>query len=195
MTGSGHMISAKPAKRSPSATGEGAASGVSRSPALWRRLTDLVGERIDRICPNGFDEPNVSHCAHFVSHVMGFEFGCTCRDLTGGFGSAANVRVHEIFHRCAWIEPWESHKQDRDCLIFVSRPSAFNVAEKTLLNIPKKHIGIVSNNWVFHYSNRQGAVLVQRVEKFRAAFEEVYAERQVLFCGSIEQGAGKDMPA
>ncbi len=153
---------------------------------MWQVLTGLVGARIGTICPNGYDDPSASHCAHFVSHVVGFNYGCTCQELTGGFGEAACVRVHEIFEHCGRVGPWKDRLDRSPCLAFVCRPAAFDFTSKRLLNIPNKHIGIFCNNHVFHYSSRQQAVVMKSVLAFVKYLEEIYGDKQLLAYGSLE---------
>lgn len=156
-------------------------------PRLRPALERLVGRQMRDICPNGFWNPGESHCAHFVSHILGLEFGCTCAELTStdaGAG-AGNVRVHEIFARCDQVGRWEVREQAGDCLIFVSKPTAFNAATRMLINIPNKHIGICCGSDVFHYSSRHDAVLKKTVDQFLTYFEQAYSGQQALYFGTI----------
>jgi hypothetical protein len=146
-------------------------------------LLGLVGQPIGAICRNGFDDPEASHCAHFVSHLFGLDFGCTCADLTGGTAQAGNVRVHEIFAHCWRVGPWADADPTADALIFVSRESAFDAAARTMINIPNKHIGIYCAGDVFHYSSRHQSVLKKSVNEFLSYFEAIYGANQVLFFG------------
>jgi hypothetical protein len=164
------------------------------SAELHVRLHGLVRHQMREICPNGFHDSSLSHCAHFVSHVLGLDFGCTCGDLTGGSARAGNVRVHEIFAHCAVVGSWYEYDKRRDCLIFVSRESAFDVRTKTLTNIPNKHIGIFCGGTVFHYSSRQDAVLQKSVGEFLSYFEDIYGEKQALFFGHLDGDRGHQEP-
>ena len=160
--------------------------GPPSSRDMWQMLTGLRGATIGAICPNGYDDPDASHCAHFVS-VLGYDFGCTCQELTGGFGPGACVRVHEIFEHCARVGPWKNRLDRSPCLAFVCRPTAFDFTSKKLLNIPNKHIGIFCNNYVFHYSSRQKAVVLKNVLAFVKYLEEIYGDKQLLAFGSLER--------
>ena len=161
------------------------ATGSITSGSLWRSLTELVGTSIVSICPNGFHDPDASHCAHFVSHVLQFDFGCTCGELTGGSGPSACVRVHEIFCRCSRVGNWAERPPQSDVLAFVSRPTAFDLASKTLMNIPNKHVGIFCNERVFHYSSRQNSVVMKTVDGFRAYLDDIYGPGQRMVYGTI----------
>lgn len=149
-------------------------------------LAHLTGCGISAICPNGFVSPEASHCAHFVGHVLGLSFGCTCGALTGSGGPAANVRVHEIFARCSQAGPWKDRPAGENCLVFVSRPSIFDVTARTMVNIPKKHIGIVCGATVYHYTSSRDCVEDRTIAGFLAHFDEVYGEGQALYFGLID---------
>lgn len=41
-----------------------------------------------------------------------------------------------------------------------------HVAKKTMINVPKKHIGIYLDNSIWHYSNTQDKVVVQMPDAF-----------------------------
>lgn len=131
--------------------------------------TLLTYERqtIRDICPNGFDDSSDNHCAHFVAHVLQLEFGMTCSRLTGkGVVGGANVRVHEIFEQCL------NQKEVLECptrgegLIFVSARGNFRGTPVHLRNVPKKHIGLVVDGIVWHYSNTRDLVVRQPVSEF-----------------------------
>src|SRR5687767_7645648 len=63
----------------------------------------LAGHSMADICANGFSkvEKGRSHCAHFVSHVLGVSTGGTCRGMGGPAVSwGASMRVNELFAAC-----------------------------------------------------------------------------------------------
>jgi len=39
------------------------------------QLDAYVGKSIAQICPNGFAALDRNHCAHFVAHALGYDFG------------------------------------------------------------------------------------------------------------------------
>jgi hypothetical protein len=62
-------------------------------------LNKRMGLPINSICGNGYTDPDDNHCAHFVSHVMSFQFGTTCRTMKSGTQLGANIRVQEEARR------------------------------------------------------------------------------------------------
>jgi hypothetical protein len=42
-------------------------------------LNKFLGKNIDAICGNDYVDPHDNHCAHFVSHALGYDFGYPCR--------------------------------------------------------------------------------------------------------------------
>ncbi len=49
-------------------------------------LNALLGKHIRDVCPLGYSADTDNHCAHFVSHVLGFQFNTTCRTMVTGTG-------------------------------------------------------------------------------------------------------------
>jgi hypothetical protein len=128
-------------------------------------LNTYVGQPISQICPHGFDKPDDNHCAHFVSHALQLSLGYTCALAKGRAGAAAaNLRVHELFPHC------QNRREVLECptvgegLIFVSAPDNFK--PDGINNVAKKHIGILLNGRVWHYSNTNHKVVVQSVGEF-----------------------------
>src|SRR2546428_5344695 len=106
---------------------------------LQRYLTKNISE----VCLNGYANPNDNHCAHFVSHALGFRFGYTCGNMTRGLGPTACIRVQEVFHRCPAVDAWASKPiLLTQCLVFITKASNVNVSTRTMVNVPRKHVGI-----------------------------------------------------
>ena len=108
-------------------------------------LERTLGSPIEDICPNKFHSHSANHCAHFVSHLAGFDFSFHCREFKGGSAEPANVRVHEVFSRCPSVGTWDDRPNGEEpLLVFVTRETNVVVSEKKMGNIPQKHIGIYS---------------------------------------------------
>jgi hypothetical protein len=148
-------------------------------------VASFLGKPIDDICGNGFDAHNLNHCAHFVSHVLHLAFGMTCKELTNGSQAAANVRVQEIFPECPEVGNWPPPAGSGPVLIFVTKAANVDLANKTMRNVPKKHIGIFENGQVFNYSNTQEKVVSQTVPAFKTAFNAAYGGPQGYFWGTF----------
>ena len=71
-------------------------------------LDSYLGKHIRDICGNSYVNDSDNHCAHFVSHVLGLKFGATCHMLGKGKVTGANVRVQEVFGRCAKVGTWDT---------------------------------------------------------------------------------------
>lgn len=140
------------------------------------------------ICPHGLDATNKNHCAHFVSHVLQLGFGMTCARLRGqrGAGTAANVRVQEIFARCPHTRELLECPTTGSGLIFVSKRSNFAGAPTRIRNVPKKHIGIVIDGFTWHYSNPANQVKKQPVSKFLTHYRR---QENALWWGSFPASA------
>ena len=130
-------------------------------------LNQFVNKSIGQICGNGYVDPSDNHCAHFVSHVMDYEFGYTCKTAGSGKVDGANLRVVELFPRCPSVGRWVDKPGTLDpCLVFVTDKSNVNVTAKTIANVPKKHVGIFIGGTIWHYSNAQHKVVTQSPEDF-----------------------------
>ncbi len=128
-------------------------------------LAALEGKHIREICGNGYTSDDDNHCAHFVSHVMGFSFGATCRTMTRGSAAAACIRVHELFAMCPAVGEWSSLATTA-CLVFVTDRSNVDLRRKRMSNVPRKHVGIYLSGTVWHYSNAQAKVVTQVPDAF-----------------------------
>ena len=130
-------------------------------------LNKFLGKNISAICTNGYDKPNDNHCAHFVSHAMGYSFGYTCKVAGTGKGTPANLRVQEVFAKCPTVGKWADRPALLDpCLVFVTGASHVNIATKTMANVPKKHIGVFVGGTIWHYSNLNHKVITQLPQEF-----------------------------
>ena len=131
------------------------------------QLNGFLGKHISDICENDFTKDSDNHCAHFVSHVLGYTFGVTCRTMGHGEGLAANLRVQEIFPRCTSVGTWDTRPTSvTSCLVFITKDSNVNLKTKVMANVPRKHIGIFLNGSIWHYSNTQGKVVKQTPSEF-----------------------------
>lgn len=132
-------------------------------------LDSYLGLSMADICSNGYVSAAENHCAHFVCHALQLDFGVTCRQLVGRHqlqAAGANVRVQEVFARCPHVEELLACPTFGTALIFISAPGNFRGTPVALANVPKKHIGILHNGTVWHYSNSRSRVVTQTVSDF-----------------------------
>jgi hypothetical protein len=141
------------------------------SAAISRELlTTYEGLHISAICTTvRFVADSQNHCAHFVNHVLGLDARLNCSQLTGKPGPAANVRVHETFALCLSVGKIQDHPVE-PCLVFVIQRSAVNLATRQMVNLPKKHVGILCEGDVWHYDNTHDRVIRQPVAAFALHF-------------------------
>ena len=131
-------------------------------------LDGYLGKNITEICSCEYKSDNDNHCAHFVSHVMGYRFGLTCHAMTGQGHDGVTIRVHELFPQCPMVGEWKHGIIPNPAgLAFVVFAAHVNLAEKRMTNVPKKHVGIFIGNGVWHYSNKRDHVIKQPVDDFR----------------------------
>lgn len=136
--------------------------------ATAAQMNAFLGKEITEICKVGYTNRADNHCAHFVSHVLGYQFGFTCRGMVAGSTAAgASIRVQELFPRCKTVGNWKDKpKALITGLVFITNPGNVNVAAKTMSNVPRKHVGIFINDEIWHYSNKGDKVVKQTPAQF-----------------------------
>lgn len=133
-------------------------------------LATYEGRHISGICTAvRFVDDAQNHCAHFVNHVLGVSAPLNCGKLMGRPGPAANVRVHETFANCPSVGRFEDHPAE-PCLAFVVQGSAVDLDAHSMQNVPKKHVGILCDGEIWHYSNTQRRVVRQAPSDFAQHF-------------------------
>lgn len=150
-------------------------STACKASAVTRILLDsYIDQNISAICPHGFDDADLNHCAHFVCHVMNVATGSvTCRGMArsaavGRIGVC--IRVHELFAACPEVGSYEQITKGHlstGVFVFVTAKSAVKVTAKRMTNIPKKHVGIGLDGKIWHYSNTKDKVVTATPEEFR----------------------------
>ena len=69
-----------------------------------------LSKSIDALCPFSIGKNrSQNHCAHYVSHIMGYEFtGPTCKNFTWGdkqkTARGATIRVADLFKRSLKVD-------------------------------------------------------------------------------------------
>lgn len=152
-------------------------------------LDGYLGQTIGELCPNGYTDKSLNHCAHFVCHALNLSFDMTCGQLVPAAqrkNNGANVRVQELFARCPRVEELRQCPTLGSALIFVSAPHNFHGSPVALRNVPKKHVGILMNGRVWHYSNTQDRVVVQPASTFLFHYQN---QQNALWIGELPPGA------
>jgi len=133
------------------------------------QMNDLLGKNISEICRCELHGASLNHCAHFVSHVMKYQFGYTCYNQTskGSRADRANIRVQEVFPQCRSVGRWANKPATLTTgLVFITHENNVDIAKKTMVNVPRKHIGIFIEGTIYHYSNSRDAVVSQTPDQF-----------------------------
>jgi hypothetical protein len=147
-------------------------------------LNTLLGKHIRDICTIGYAADSENHCAHFVSHVLGYKFGATCHTMANGKGTPASIRVQDVFSHCLQVGKWDDIPSPLYWgLVFITNASNVNINAKQMVNVPRKHVGIFIGGMrsIYHYSNSQHKVVTQTP----AAFSNHYAAPDnAMFWGS-----------
>jgi hypothetical protein len=133
-----------------------------------------VGLHVSSICPTGFHGDEHNHCAHFVCHLLDYDFGYTCYNQTGKKGAKACIRVHELFRECLSVGDWSWVPTPATwLLIFMTNPSNVDLARKTMQNVPRKHVGFffTATQSVYHYKNAHKKVVKQTLADFKNHYQ------------------------
>lgn len=146
-------------------------------------LNELLTKHITEICTNSYTDTAHNHCAHFVSHVAGYQFGYTCFNQTGKGerSTRANLRVQEIFAQCRSVGRFDERPESLTTgLIFITDERNVDIATKVMQNVPRKHIGFFHGEMVWHYSNSRNQVVSQTSEQFSKHYP---GDRIIMFYG------------
>ena len=136
---------------------------------LDRELLDgYLGFSMRDICPHGYDSEGDNHCAHFIAHVLQLGFGVTCASMRGRRGApgAANLRVQEVFEQCPSTRELIECPSSGEGLIFVSDRRNFRGSPVQIRNVRKKHVGLMLDGKIWHYSNTRERVEQQTIAGF-----------------------------
>lgn len=158
---------------------------------LQCRLDNYVGKDISSVCASSLGRDlNQNQCAHFVSHMLGYDISkaASCKFLTfadskNDVVSSATIRVDVVFNEVGSKD--RQSLSDASChapgLVFVTQ--ARNVrSDGNMGNMPAKHIGIIVWPWVYHYSNTRNQVVRENIDIFKRTFTHVYGgENAVVF--------------
>ncbi len=153
-------------------------------------LNGYVGLNIGKICPVGYDDAALNHCAHFVSHVLQLNLGVLCSSMKKAKSAAAakkgaSIRVQEVFEGSAEVGAFDA-KTTGTCLIYVCKATIVDLDAQTMTNVPKKHIGIHLDGTVWHYSNSKHRVVTQTPDEF---IKHYSTQTNALFYSKIPAGA------
>jgi len=90
-----------------------------------------------------------------------------CGNQTQQPGEGSTIRVQEIFSKCPAVGKWsEKAKSLSNCLAFVTKENNVDLTRKVMRNVPRKHIGIFADGFIYHYSNTQDKVVRQTPDQF-----------------------------
>ena len=148
------------------------------------KLSQTINKTIADLCRNNFNAAADNHCAHFVCHVIELDVGYDCKTHKNGSYPGAGIRVQELFAVCPEVGTWNNAPQGMK-IVFVTDKSNVDLGAHTMRNVPKKHVGIFSDGFVYHYSNTQDVVIRQKPADFLTRFQGAYGGNQGLFFGTF----------
>jgi hypothetical protein len=148
-----------------------------------QQLDSYLGKPIGAICPNGYATNADHHSAHFLSHVLGYDFGVTCQMMGGGRVAGATIRVQDLLSRCKSAGVWSLRPAAYSpCLVFITRASNVNLVAKSMLHGPRRHVGIYMNGFIWHYSSTRQQVIKEIPSQFKRYYP---SSDNAMFYGSL----------
>ncbi len=162
-------------------------------------LQTWLGQTVDKFCPNGDKDfaqigDKHNHCAHFVSHALGFQIGKLCNTMNWAnrknTASGRSLVVSDLFNACPQRGPWSEKPATTDlCLIFAvgaNGASQAQTGEWIMANIPLKHVGIHLGGECYNYHNTQSKKHNEGVYADKTSFfENVYGKGTQTFYGTL----------
>ncbi|WP_075179595.1 hypothetical protein [Neptunomonas phycophila] len=148
-------------------------------------LDTLVGDHISTLCPHSIGKRDKdNHCAHFVSHIMGYNVGvANCKNYTWSDKqldtTGVTIRVDDLFNSSLsnLKGDWANKpKSLTECLIYVTRESNItrNATSIRMGSNSVKHVGVFTNGKVYHYGNTKEEITCDLPEKFISKFTQSY---------------------
>jgi hypothetical protein len=140
-------------------------------------------KKISDLCPLSIARNTTqNHCAHYVSHIMGYELpGPTCKNFSFADkqnpARGATLRVDDLFSKSPSVGLLASKPTTLlECLIFVTLASNVTTVGGSLMmgNNPKKHVGILSDGKVWNYSNTNQKAVADLLATFQSKFIATY---------------------
>ena len=124
-------------------------------------LQKFVGQTVEDYCGHfGKKGDEHNHCAHWVSHALGFRIGKLCTVMSweqrNNLDVARSIVVSDLFDTCAERGAWADKPPElRTCLIFAVLERGLNrrTSPWTMDNIPAKHVGIYHAGECYSYHN------------------------------------------
>ena len=148
-----------------------------------QQLDSYLGKSIGAICQNGYTTSVDHHSAHFVSHVLGYNFGVTCQMMGNGRAPGAAIRVQELFSKCKSVGVWSLRPGSvSTCMVFITRASNVNLAGKSMSFAVRKHVGIHMNGFIWHYSSSRRQVIKETPSQFKLHYP---SPDNAMFYGSL----------
>ena len=154
--------------------------GMSKIPTDLNRSLNM---HISKICPFTLGtNDSENHCAHYVCHMMGYQFpGTTCKNMTWAekktVPRGATIRVNDLFNTLKMTGSLSAKPNTlTECLIFVTLSSNIQQSGGSLRmgSQRKKHVGILTQGKVWNYSNSNNKVAADSLNLFESKFSSTY---------------------
>lgn len=152
-------------------------------PKLPADLSASLNKNIDEICTFSISKnANQNHCAHYVSHMLGYELGGpTCKNFTWEDRQkpdrGATLRVDDLFNQSSETGLLADKPATlTDCLVFVTLTSNVRKQGARLImgDNSRKHVGILTQGSVWNYSNGRDKVTSDQLDAFKMKFTQSY---------------------
>lgn len=157
-------------------------------------LDSFLGKTVEDFCETFGAVGDINnHCAHWVSHVLGFRIGKLCNQMAWqhrkDFEIGRSLVVNDIFNECPERGHWKDKPKNlQSCLIFAVAAHGLNnkAAKLTMDNVPRKHVGIYFQGLAYNYHNTTRGTALEGVGVNGAHFfENLYGKGTVALYGTF----------
>jgi hypothetical protein len=156
---------------------------------ITKALLDAqVGKKVEDFCGMFGTTGDVhNHCAHFVSHVLGFRLGGLCNSMKWetrkDFESGRTIRVDDLFNNCPERGYWREKPLDLNCcLIFCTVKGNIKGGSPLVIGDQRhKHVGIFLKGIAYNYGNTKDKVRADPPSRF----DNLYGKGTVTLYGTF----------
>jgi hypothetical protein len=153
-------------------------------------LDAYLGQSVEDFCSMFGKKGDVhNHCAHWVSHALGFRIGKLCNQMTFEHRKRSDdgrsLTVDALFNQCPERDYWDKKPDNlTTCLIFAVLPKGIGKSGGTLTMsaIANKHVGIYLNGHAYNYHNKSSEGVHKDSAQF---FKSLYGSTTVVLYGTF----------
>lgn len=121
-----------------------------------------------------------NQCAHYVSHMLGYQYGAGCNSELGTEESMS-IRVNEVFNEMSSRGYWEFRPASFEfglAILTVKKAVDSRNGSPYITSLPQKHIGILLGGRIYNYNNPKDIVHAETPNEFFQGNRAQYYSRK-----------------